>query len=76
MTPQVCGSALDVPDSLLLILEMQAENFDTSCQLSKNLLYRSSSTHVSSLHWGRENEDNAREAYTEERHTCYHKKQD
>ena len=56
---------------------MQAEIFDTSCQLSKkNLLYCSSSTHVSSLRWGRENED--KKAYTEEmmeeRHTCHHKK--
>ena len=32
----------------------------------KNLLYRSVSTKVASLRWGRENEDNARKAYQEE----------
>ena len=54
---------------------LTSSNFGVVCKrristpvanLVKNLLYHSSSTHVSSLRWGRENEDNARKAYTEE----------
>ena len=54
---------------------LTSSNFGVVCKrristpvanLVKNLLYHSSSTHVSSFHWGRKNEDNARKAYTEE----------